>query len=60
MVGAGNFWDGECALWISPAQNGERVKQGQVLERGGRRIEVVEISGEGTDGVVRLKVSPSP
>jgi len=58
MIGAGNFWDegGQptCALWISPSQTGERVRKGQVLERGGRRIEVLDV----TAAVVVLRVSP--
>jgi hypothetical protein len=62
MIGAGNFWDegGQptCALWISPSQTGERVKKGQVLERDGRRIEVVEITSAGGKGLVVLRVSP--
>lgn len=61
-IGAGNFWDegGQltCALWISPSQTGERVKKGQVLERNGRRIEVVDVAREGGGkGLVVLRVS---
>jgi hypothetical protein len=61
-VGAGNFWEegGQltCALWIQPAGQGERVKKGQVLERDGQKIEVVDIRREGGKGVVDLKVTP--
>ncbi|HEY8210199.1 MAG TPA: hypothetical protein VIG99_22095 [Myxococcaceae bacterium] len=60
-IGAGNFWDegGQltCALWISGSPAGERVKKGQVLERGGRRIEVVDVARDGAKGVVVLRVS---
>lgn len=62
MIGAGNFWDegGQptCALWISPSQTGERVRKGQVIERDGRRIEVVDVTSEGGKGLVVVKVSP--
>jgi hypothetical protein len=70
QVGAGNFWEegGQltCGLWVTehassaapPAQQEPvRVRKGQVVERAGRKIEVVDVTRQGDRGVVVLRVS---
>lgn len=63
-VGASNFWeDGgqlTCALTFSSPYRTERVRQGQVLEHAGRRLEVVRIqsAGGGRGQVVVRELAP--
>lgn len=61
MIGAGNFWEENgrltCGLWFSSPQEATRVHAGQVLERGGRKYEVVDVSNKGGKGVVVLRVT---
>lgn len=63
-IGAGNFMEEEgrltCGLWFissSAAQEHVRVRAGEVLERAGRRIEVVEVARRDGKGTVALRVS---
>ena len=62
-IGAGNFWEdgGQlgCQLSLSDPYQTERVKQGQVLEHAGRKIEVVRIEkSTNGKGVVTVNVTP--
>ena len=64
-LGASNFWeDGgqlTCALTLSSPYRTERVRQGQVLEHAGRRLEVVGIQrgGNGRGQVVVRELAPA-
>ena len=63
-VGASNFWEegGQltCALTFTAPYRTERVRQGQVLEQSGRRLEVVRIqsAGGGKGQVVVRELAP--
>lgn len=66
-IGTGNFWEESgrltCGLWIMDRKVGGapehlRVHAGQVLERAGRRLEVVDVTRDGGRGTVVLKVTP--
>jgi hypothetical protein len=62
-IGAGNFWEegGQltCQLSLSNPFRNERVKQGQLLEQGDRKIEVLRVErGSNGKGLVTVKVTP--
>jgi hypothetical protein len=66
-IGTGNFWEEggrlTCGLWITDRKAGGapehvRVHAGQVLERAGHRLEVVDVTRDGGRGTVVLKITP--
>ena len=57
-IGAGNCWEEDgrptCGLWIAGAEP-RRVRAGQTLEAGARRIRVIEVDADS----VLVEVTPS-